>query len=161
MSYIDRHLMEGERVVFRTRLHWRFVVSSMVVGVLLLAAGVAGAFTPVPWVGLVPVVLGLVVMGGAILRRRSSEFAVTDRRIVLKVGMLTTRSVEMLHSKIESVAVNQTLAGRMLGYGSIVVTGSGGTREVFDGIQAPLEFRNAVSAAADRSVDARGGEPRP
>lgn len=160
MSFIDRHLMEGERVVFRTRLHWRFVATSMVVGLLLVVAGGAAAFTPVPWVGAIPALLGLGVIGAAWLRRRSSEFAVTDRRIVLKVGVLTTRSVEMLHSKIESVAVNQTLAGRMLGYGSIVVTGSGGTSEVFDGIQAPLEFRNAVSGAADRSLDARPSEPR-
>lgn len=160
MSYIDRHLMDGERVVFRTRLHWRFIITSVLVGVLLLAAGVATVLTPVPWVGILPAVLGLIVVGGAILRRHSSEFAVTDRRIVLKVGVLTTRSVEMLLSKIESVAVHQSLAGRMLGFGSIVVTGSGGTREAFDGIQSPLEFRNAVSAAADRTVDARAPEPR-
>ncbi len=161
MGYIDRHLMDGERVAFRTRLHWRFVITSVLVGLLLVAAGAAAVLTPVPWVGILPAVLGLIVVGGALLRRRSSEFAVTDRRIVLKVGMLTTRSVEMLHSKIESVAVHQSLAGRMLGYGSIVVTGSGGTREVFDGIQSPLEFRNAVSAAADRSVEERASVPRP
>jgi uncharacterized membrane protein YdbT with pleckstrin-like domain len=148
MSYIDRHLMEGERVVFRTRLHWKVLVVPLLADVVLLALAVLAMRTTRPWLSVIPVIAGALWTAAALTRRSSSEFAVTNRRIVLKLGVLTTRSVEMLHSKIESVAVNQTLAGKFFGYGSIVVTGSGGTREVFDAIQAPLEFRNAVSSSA-------------
>jgi uncharacterized membrane protein YdbT with pleckstrin-like domain len=148
MGYIDGHLMDGERVVFRTRLHWKVLVLPLIGDLVLLALAVAAFRTTMPWLAAIPLAVGSVLTLAALVKRSSSEFAVTNRRIVLKLGVLTTRSVEMLHSKIESVAVNQTLAGKLFGYGSIVVTGSGGTREVFDGIQAPLEFRNAISSSA-------------
>ena len=63
--------------------------------------------------------------------------------------MLTTRSVEVLLPKIESITVTQSLVGRMFGYGEIVVIGTGGTEEPFAGIQAPLDFRQAIQAATD------------
>jgi uncharacterized membrane protein YdbT with pleckstrin-like domain len=151
MSYIDRHLMEGERVLFRTRLHWKSMVVPVVVCVLLVALGATAFLTPMPWLAVIPALLGVVWVLAAAVRRRSSEFAVTDRRIVLKVGVFTTSSVEILHSRIESVAVKQGVGGRLFDYGRIEVVGSGGTREVFDGIQSPLEFRNAISAAAGQA----------
>ena len=67
----------------------------------------------------------------------------------MKVGVFSTRSVELLLSKVEAIAVNQTLAGRIFGYGDIVVTGSGGTEERFPDIQAPLELRRAVQSVTD------------
>ncbi len=140
--------MEGERVVFRTHLHWKVLVVPLLADVVLVALAVVAMRTTRPWLAAFPVVIGSLWTAAALTKRSSSEFAVTNRRIVLKLGVLTTRSVEMLHSKIESVAVNQTLAGKVFGYGSIVVTGSGGTHEVFDGIQSPLEFRNAISSSA-------------
>jgi hypothetical protein len=67
----------------------------------------------------------------------------------MKVGALTTRSYELLLSKVEGIAVNQRLLGKVFGYGNIVVTGSGGTQEPFADIQKPLEFRHAVQAVTD------------
>lgn len=152
MSYIDRHLMDGERVVFRTHLHWRVLVLPLLADAILLVLALLALRTKVPWLAALPVVIGGLLTGAALLKRSSTEFAVTNRRVLIKLGVLTTRSIEMLHAKIESVAVNQTLAGRIFGYGSIEVTGSGGTHEVFDGIEAPMEFRNAISSSV-------GGEP--
>jgi uncharacterized membrane protein YdbT with pleckstrin-like domain len=83
------------------------------------------------------------------LRRRSSEFAVTNKRVIIKLGVLNTRSIELLLPKIEGIEVTQSLSGRLFGYGEIIVTGSGGTREPFEGIQGPLDFRQAVQAATD------------
>jgi uncharacterized membrane protein YdbT with pleckstrin-like domain len=94
-------------------------------------------------------VAAIVVIGIAWLRRRSSEFAVTNKRVIIKLGVLTTRSIELLLSKVEGIAVEQSFSGRILGYGGIVVTGSGGTKEPFEGIQSPLDFRQAVQAATD------------
>ena len=73
----------------------------------------------------------------------------TNKRVMMKAGVFTTRSVELLLNKIEAIAVNQSLAGRLFGYGDIVVTGSGGTREAFSNIQTPLEFRRAVQSVSD------------
>ncbi len=85
----------------------------------------------------------------AFIKRQSSDFAVTNKRVMMKSGVMTTRSVELLLNKIEAIAVDQSLLGRMFGYGNIVVTGSGGTREAFSHIQSPLEFRRAVQSVSD------------
>jgi uncharacterized membrane protein YdbT with pleckstrin-like domain len=85
----------------------------------------------------------------AYLKRTTSEFAVTNKRVIMKVGVLSTRSYELLLSKVEGIAVTQRLLGKLLNYGNIVVTGSGGTQEPFSDIQDPLQFRHAVQAVTD------------
>src|SRR5262249_21932773 len=84
-------------------------------------------------------------------------FAVTDKRVVIKVGWIRRRTLETMLSKVEGVGVDQSLTGRMLGYGSIEVTGTGGTREEFARIADPLEFRRQVQAAISAADEARGG----
>jgi uncharacterized membrane protein YdbT with pleckstrin-like domain len=74
------------------------------------------------------------------LRYMNTEFALTDRRILVKVGWLSHRSSEVLLTKIESINVVQGLDGRLFGYGSIVVTGTGGSREVIQNIDKPFDF---------------------
>jgi len=98
---------------------------------------------------LLPAVAALVILAVPFLKRRSSEFAVTTKRVIIKLGVLNTRSVELLLPKIEGITVSQSLGGRLFGYGQIVVIGTGGTQEPFPGIQAPLDFRQAVQAATD------------
>lgn len=153
MSYIDRHLLEGERIVFRTRLHWALFVTPILFCAAVLAPIAAfltaGPWSPYAWI---PLALAGLVLLATWIKRLSSDFAVTNKRIMMKVGVLHVRSVELLLGKVETIAVDQSLAGRILGYGDIIVTGSGGTRESFPRIQAPLEFRRAVQAVADAEV---------
>jgi uncharacterized membrane protein YdbT with pleckstrin-like domain len=155
MSYIDANLLPGERIVFRTRLHWKLLVGPLVFLLVTLAPVVwlyaQGPWTP--WILLAPA-FGLLVLATAIVRRQSSDFAVTSKRVMMKTGIFSTRSVELLLGKIEAIAVNQTLAGRLMGYGDIVVTGSGGTEETFADIQAPLGFRRAVQSVTDTQSSA-------
>jgi uncharacterized membrane protein YdbT with pleckstrin-like domain len=142
MSYVDNSLIAGEEVAFRTRLHFIiFVVPIFLVGIsiVLFAYGVPPAAEIVLVIG---IVWGLVKY----VDYASSEFAVTNKRVIIKVGVLRRRTVEMLNTKVEAVAVNQGILGRIFGYGNIVVTGTGGTNEPFNGISSPLEFRRAVQA---------------
>ena len=165
MSYIDSNLLAGEHVVFRTRLHWKLLIGPvlfMLVTVLpiawLLAQGSWSNF------GLIPPGLGLFILLAALIKRRSSDFAVTNMRVMMKTGVIRTRSVELLLGKIEAIAVNQSVGGRMFGYGDIVVTGSGGTEEAFSDIQAPLELRRAVqsvTAAQSTPVKTTSANRRP
>lgn len=71
----------------------------------------------------------------------TSEFAITNKLIIIKVGLISRRTLEMNLSKIESVNVDQGILGRMLGYGTIVVIGTGGTKEPFASIADPMNFR--------------------
>lgn len=150
MSYVDRHLLSGEAVTYRTRLHWKvYLLPGLLTLVVLLPLGIWAARSETKVWALLPAAAALVALGLAWLRRRSSEFAVTNKRVIIKLGVLTTRSIELLLPKIEGIEVGQSLGGRMFGYGAIIVTGSGGTKELFDGIQSPLDFRQAVQAATD------------
>lgn len=148
MSYIDAHLLPGETVTYRTHLHWKVYLAPfffcLLICVPLVILALNSTHRPLAWI---PAGLGLLSWVKPWLERRGSEFAVTTRRVIIKLGVINTRSVELLLPKIEGIAVNQTLLGRMMGYGEIVVTGSGGTQERFDSIQGPLDFRQAVQAA--------------
>ena len=150
MSYIDSNLLAGEHVVYRTRLHWFLFVAPLLFAILVMLP-LAWFLYQSTWSGYAwaPLVLGVLALLPAFIRRQSSDFAVTNKRVMMKVGVLSTRSVELLLNKIEAIAVNQTFMGRIFGYGDIVVTGSGGTKEAFSHIQAPLEFRRAVQSVSD------------
>lgn len=113
-SYIHQVLTPNEHVAYEARLHWIIFLSP------------ANLFS----LWLKP-----------FLRRATSEFAITNKRVVIKVGLISRRTLEMNLSKIESVNVNQSLLARLLGYGTIVVIGTGGTREAFHDIADPLIFR--------------------
>jgi uncharacterized membrane protein YdbT with pleckstrin-like domain len=147
MSYIDRHLLAGEMVTYRTRLHWKLFVMPVLIA-LVMTAGVVWALSANKQLyAIPPAAIAIIVLVAAWIRRRSSEFAVTNKRVIIKLGVTTTRSMELLLTKVEGITVTQSLMGRMFGYGEIVVTGSGGTQEPFDNIQSPLDFRQAVQAA--------------
>ncbi|HVA57357.1 MAG: PH domain-containing protein [Gemmatimonadaceae bacterium] len=148
MSYVDENLLAGERVSFRTTLHWNIYVVPVLLSLVVFAPLTWLAFeSQRPVVAAAPVAAIVIALLSAFLRRRSSEFAVTNKRVIMKLGVFQTRSVELLLPKVEGVGVNQGLMGKMLGYGEIVVTGSGGTREQFSDIDKPLEFRRALQTA--------------
>jgi uncharacterized membrane protein YdbT with pleckstrin-like domain len=97
--------------------------------------------------------LGVIVAGvvwGAIhaVELLTSEFAVTTTRLIFKVGLIGRYTAELLLDKVESIGVQQTLIGRVLNYGDLVVTGTGGAREVFRRVRDPIGFRNHVQQAS-------------
>ena len=153
MSYIDRNLLEGEHVVFRTRLHWLLFLAPVLFTIVILFPAAwflaNGTWSGYAWI---PLGLALLVLLPAFIKRQSSDFAVTNKRIMMKVGVFHTRSIELLLSKVEAIAVDQSLPGRIFGYGNIVVTGSGGTKETFPHIQSPLAFRRAAQSVTDKEV---------
>ena len=156
MSYVDANLLQGEQVMYRTRLHWKVFVPPLLFA-LVISVPLVWLWTTNTWnaFGWIPVAIALLWLVAALVRRQTSEFVVTNKRVLMKAGVFTVRSIELLLSKVEAITVHQSLAGRVFGYGDIVLTGSGGTKEPFSSIQSPLAFRNAVQAASD----ARIGEP--
>src|SRR5208282_1674779 len=158
MSYIDGNLLDGEHVVYRTSLHWLlFVIPVLFTVVVLLPLAwlmANGTWKSFAWI---PLSFGLIVLVATFIKRQSSDFAVTNKRVMMKVGVFHTRSIELLLHKIEAIAVEQSLIGRILGYGDLVITGTGGTQEAFSHIQAPLAFRRAVQSVTDPAAQT----PRP
>lgn len=143
MSYVDKSLIPDERVVYRTRLSLLIFTLPVLFGLLALGALAMGFRVSAA----VLLVLTVIIALPKYVTFATSEFAVTNKRLVVKVGVLRRRTVELQLSKVEAIAVEQTLVGRMFGYGNIVVTGTGGTKEPFASISGPLKFRRAVQAA--------------
>ena len=141
-SYVRANLMAGETVVYETGLHPIIYLSPAA----MIFAGIALGFFANPSIGALLLGLGVLALGGAWLRQWGGEFAVTNRRVIVKLGFISRRTIEINMSKVESVEVNQDIFGRMLNYGTIVVIGTGGTREPFAQIDDPLAFRRAVQS---------------
>jgi uncharacterized membrane protein YdbT with pleckstrin-like domain len=157
MSYVEKHLTPDEEVAFHTRLHpvifaGTATFAAFVIGATMLIIA-RNALAP-QTIALLWLAAALVVVGSfaaPYLRWRTSEFAVTNRRVLVKVGLLSIHTVELLLPKVEAIAVDQTLAGRLLGYGTLRIVGTGGTVEVFPRVGRPDALREAIARQAPRS----------
>jgi uncharacterized membrane protein YdbT with pleckstrin-like domain len=121
-TYIENNLIRDEHVEFETTYHWIIFFSLRAIFTLFIAP---------------------------ILDRYTDEFAVTNRRVIVKTGLISRKTLEMNLSKIESVNVDQSIFGRLLGYGTITIIGTGGTRESFTNISKPLLFRKKFQELSD------------
>ena len=152
MGYVDRNLLPEEHVVYRTRLHWLVYVVpilTMLVGVAAFIALAKEADTKTgAIVGCIPFVVGLAIWFVRWIRVNTSEFAVTSKRVVIKLGVMRRKTLELLLRQVEAIEVEQGFMGRIFGYGTITLVGTGGTKEPFHGIAHPLEFRRQVQTAS-------------
>lgn len=138
MSYVDQNLMNGENVIHRTKMHWLIFVPS----ILILILGLA--LLSINYLGLVIIGFALINLFVVFINYTSAEFAVTNKRVIIKVGFIKRHSLETLLSKVEGIQVTQGIMGRMFDFGTIAVTGTGGSREQFSKIIKPMEFRKKV-----------------
>jgi uncharacterized membrane protein YdbT with pleckstrin-like domain len=153
MSYVQRVLQPGETVIHQSRLHPLIFLPALIwliVGVVLLVAStqVSGDITLAFWAA--AALFGLLALASwarASIRRATTELAVTDRRIIYKSGLLSRHTLEMNRSKVESVDVDQSILGRIFGFGTIVVRGTGGSLEPIRMIGDPLTFRSHITAS--------------
>jgi uncharacterized membrane protein YdbT with pleckstrin-like domain len=149
---VERHLLPGERVLYKTRLHWVLFARSALVtvaGIGLMALLRRAPDPPWLWmVGGVVAGVGLVWILVNYIEMMTSEFGVTTSRLIVKVGLISRYTTELLLARVESIGVNQGLGGRLLNYGDLIVTGTGGAREVFGRVRDPIGFRNHVQQAS-------------
>lgn len=150
MGYVQENLVPGERVILRATPHWAsFIMPAVpfVFGVVLIGFSLGSERGSLfACMGLVFLVVALVQVVSVGVVFFTTEFALTDRRIIAKSGFLRRRSLELLLTKVESIQVNQPLLGRVLDYGTVVVVGTGGTQQPFRYISNPHELRKHVNA---------------
>ena len=164
MSYVDRNLVSGETLLYRTRHHWLVLLGPALASLVLLVPGIGllieaialrdtdglavGSSTVSPQAmaiaGAIFVVAAIVTFSYGVAKRNATEMAVTNRRVLIKTGMASRRTLDLMLSRVESIGVEETTFGRLLGYGSVIVRGTGGTPESFVLIAHPQEFRRAV-----------------
>ena len=138
MSYIDENLLPDEHVVYRAALHWIIFARA----ILVLVGGLVLVF--VPGAALVVLLVGAVMLVPPFVAYRTTELGVTNKRVIVKTGLVQRRTLELLLRQVEAISVDQSLLGRVFGFGSITLTGTGGVREVFHRVGDPLELRRRI-----------------
>lgn len=133
MSYIDDSLIEGEIILHRARVTWWSQAGLIILGIVLLI-----------------VVVGLFFLIAAWINVRSTEIAITSKRIIAKFGFIRRSTVEIGLDKVEALRVEQGMWGRFLNYGTILISGVGSTIDPIRNIADPLVFRRKFMEATDR-----------
>lgn len=164
MGYVERNLVPGENLVYKTGCHWIVMLWPLMGGLVLAAVGFVllaggwmgtkkgGSYPEMIGLGLAALVGGVVVIAGGVIRRTATEVGVSNKRVLIKTGLLSRKSVEVLLPKVESIGVDESVFGRMLGYGTVIVRGTGGTFETFDKIAHPNELRRQVQQQTASAV---------
>ncbi|MGI8437597.1 MAG: PH domain-containing protein [Chthoniobacterales bacterium] len=157
--YARTTLAPNETPFFKTSLHWFIFVRFAVAGIVLFL------FAAIPFAVAVQIITGsqlgwfvlpfpIFVLVPPAAAFASNEIVLTDRRMLMKTGVIHRQTAEMFVSKIESIGVEQTFLGRMFDFGTVRIRGTGGFEEAFDCIAHPIPFRNWVQRL-------QSGEPPP
>lgn len=154
MSYIDNNLMRGEEVIYRASLHWVIFIP----GVAWFLLGLLISFIPSTPEGKPTVMvfasifflLALYNLLKAIIYKLTAEYAITNKRLILKKGLISRNSVELMLTKCEGVALDQGILGRILGYGTLV-SSTGGIHNKYKYIKDPIIFRNYLNTQIDEA----------
>jgi len=133
MPYIKESLSEGETIEGLFRLHW--IAWLPFAGWLLL--------------GLVTFGITWLIAIYEFLRVRSIEQGFTNKRVVFKKGIISRQTEEMKLGSIETVEIDQGVIGRMLGFGTIKVTGRGISDVVFKGVDDPMEVKRRIESVSN------------
>ena len=121
-SYVDTSLIRDENVVYEAKNHWIIFISLKSFLTLFISP---------------------------LIENWTSEYAITNKRVIIKLGLISRKTLEMNLSKIEYVNVEQSIFGRILCYGAITIIGTGGTRETFSDLANPIQFRRVFQECVD------------
>ena len=159
MSYLLKSLAPGEVIVATFKLHWSMWIRFWIIVVLGLIAVVALGVAQVAvgsWAALAAAILTVLIAGYQWLSLRGIEQAVTNRRVVRKVGIVSRETTELRLASIETVDLRQSFWGRMFGYGNVEITGRGETAMVLDRIADPIEVKREIESAYSSHIETSG-----
>jgi len=153
-SYVERSCGDGERIVAKAHFHWLYTFRSLLaliipfavlIAILLFWREYAGGSLVIA--GLILMLAGIIIFVRRVVRRSTTEIAVTSHRFVEKSGLIALRTNEIALTNIEGVRVYQGFWGRIWGYGSLTIEGTGIDRVNLPVIADPVGFRRAIETA--------------
>lgn len=150
MSFINKNLMEGERVVCEAKFHYMLYW----LPILLVIVAVVLPFIPIgedtlKYRLLFTGIFLLLAALWAIVINNGKRFILTNKRIILKTGIIKRDSNELMLRKCEGIKVTQSIMGRLLNYGHVAVT-TGEVVDVFKYIYNPMDFSTKVNEQIDK-----------
>lgn len=160
MRYIHKSLLENEQVIYMTRPHWIIFLPSILTFVIALLIFGFGPMIPGFNLKIYSLTLyeifALLFAAYALLRfsktfftYRCSEYAITNKRVLMKTGWIERNALEIFLDKIEGIHIDQTIPGRLLKYGSVMIIGTGGSKDPFINVPRPLHFRKLIQQEMD------------
>lgn len=144
MSYLNNNLSVGENVVYQAGIHWFIFIRPLL---LLLIGYIFYSALPtgfIHWIGIILLVLGLFSLLERISTKIGSLYAVTNKRLILKSGIIKRDALELILNKCEGIRISQGLWGRIVGFGTLIVT-TGGATNSYRYVANPMKFRNKIN----------------
>lgn len=143
MSYIEANLQPGEEIQYQAKLHLFLFLQPVVL--LLLGWWLYGSETGIlHYGGIFLLAIGLISLVQRLMVKIGSEYVVTNKRVVLKTGVVSRKAVDLVLTKCEGLHIKQSVLGRIFNYGTITVT-TGGTTSSYPFISSPLTFRKEIN----------------
>ncbi|RDH40297.1 MAG: PH domain-containing protein [Candidatus Aquirickettsiella gammari] len=146
MNYIDKILLSDEKLIYRSHPHWIIFFRPVISLLLAICAFYWGLILMADLAGLITLLSCL----SALMVYYTSEFGITNQRVIIKLGFIRRYSFENALNRIEAVEVEQSILGRLLDYGTIRIRGVGGSAELFPAVPNPLLFRHKVQTQIER-----------
>ena len=134
-SYVEGALIKDEKIVHLGHISLWSLWHLIALGIILL-----------PAVG-----IGLIFLIIAYIRYKTTELAITTKRVIVKSGFIRRSTIEININKVETIQVDQEILGRMFNFGTLVISGAGNPQAPIAGISGPMEFRRAFIEAQDRA----------
>lgn len=164
LSYIDETLGRNEKVLYRARIHPLFYIRIWVLFAIMTAAACWLAYA---YRGQIGVLTSIILFAASVIfcldlivPLWTLEIALTNLRVVRKQGFLARRTHDLAVSAIEEVNLRQSLLGRILNYGTIIVRGIGDAEDlVLARVSEPLAFRKEIASAMQTSGGAAAKSP--
>ncbi len=165
-SYVQRVLSAEEQIVYPAQLHWVIYFRGLFMTFMGALVGHFGGYgvrailgdnmaqmaaKPIMVLAMVMIVWGTVELLLAFIRQTSTELVITNKRVIAKYGFIATTTFELMIVKVEGANIDQTVLGRMLGFGTVMVKGTGGGISPIDHVASPFLFQNYLMNAMERA----------
>lgn len=131
-------------VLYKARLHWVLFLGPLVLLVVALSVGLTVDQKPLRLVALFFVVFSWLWGGMVWVTYRFSSLTIKKKQVILRTGFLVRQTVDISVERIESIDIRQTVFGSLFHYGSLVITGTGGTRQLINYLSKPLTCRRYI-----------------
>lgn len=138
MSYVEKNLGKNEVIVKMADKNKLFLLGVWIKGILLC------------WLLFIPLIKAI----AATIRFNNMELAITNKRIVGKVGVFNTKTLDAPLNKIQNVGEAQKFFGKIFNYSTITINTAAGEFS-FDCIKSGAQFKNMIMAQVDQYEEDR------
>lgn len=148
-NYVESNLLNGETIVYEAKYHWMIWAPAFLLSMAwMFAVSREEGFTGNNLLAVG--ICSLLAFLATYLKLITDVMAITNKRLILKTGLISRNTFELQLSQVETIRVKQSVFGRLLGYGTIVVRGTGSSSDKVSFISNPIDFRNAFLNASDK-----------